>query len=76
MLTNCVQYSYKYIVILPDKKESDQAAEDKQNQPEAEPQDSPEEQTMETGGNNETAMDQERKEKEQRREAKVCLLAT
>ncbi|XP_008311454.1 tRNA (adenine(58)-N(1))-methyltransferase non-catalytic subunit TRM6 [Cynoglossus semilaevis] len=53
------------------KKESDQAAEDKQNQPEAEPQDSPEEQTMETGGNNETAMDQERKEKEQRREAKA-----
>ncbi|XP_019947189.2 tRNA (adenine(58)-N(1))-methyltransferase non-catalytic subunit TRM6 [Paralichthys olivaceus] len=52
-----------------DEKQSNMAAEE-QNQPEAEPQGSPEERSMETSAGDDTAEDQEKKEREKRKEAK------
>ncbi|XP_044026153.1 tRNA (adenine(58)-N(1))-methyltransferase non-catalytic subunit TRM6 [Siniperca chuatsi] len=54
-----------------DSKQSNLAAEDDQNQPEAEQQGGPEEQSMETSSGADGGHDQEKEEKEKRKEAKA-----
>lgn len=54
-----------------DSKQSNRAAEEKQNQPEAQQQGSPEEQSMETSSGADGSHDQEKEEREKRKEAKA-----
>lgn len=68
----------RYIISfnITDLRQSNLAAEEKQNQPKAEQQGGPEEQSMDTSSGADGGHDQEKEEMEKRKEAKVCPLFT
>lgn len=78
-VVNCLWINIIITIIIffsniTDEKQPNVVAEEEQNQPEAEQQGSPEEQSMETNTGDDVGQDLEKKEKDKRKEAKVCQL--